>query len=127
MSDEDNVDSTREIDPELGEEQMYKATKWHKVRPWRSSRLAGHQPQYSRFIGDAGILLQDICFLSSIDMQDGEIPPSHVTKYVNRSAYVSHDNTVENIHPYALFSKVQIHKSTNHTCKDIIRLPEEEN
>ena len=126
VSDENNVDTTGEIYPESDDEQMNIAPKPHKARPRRSNRLAGRHPQYSGLICDEHILLQDIWFLSSINMQDGDFNPSHATNYLIRSAYVSEDNMVENIHPYALSAKVQTHKSDNPTYKDILRLPEEE-
>ena len=77
-------------------------------------------------ICDEHILLQDICFLSSIDKQDGDFTPSYATTYLNRSAYVSVDNMVENTHPYALSTKVQTHNFDSLTYKDILRLLEEE-
>ena len=41
-------------------------------------------------------------------------------------SYVTSDGTIEGIHSYAFFAKVQTHNSDNPTYKDILRLPEKE-
>ena len=51
---------------------------------------------------------------------------SSAVDYLNKHSYVTSDETIEDIHPYAFSAKVQTHNSDNPTYKDILRLPEEE-
>ena len=76
---EDNEDITGAMHSELEEEKIDIILTPHKARPRRSGRVAGRQPQYSGLICDEDMLLQDICFLYSIDMQDNDrnFSPSH--------------------------------------------------
>ena len=64
VSEEDNNTTTTEAMELISEEGQADIT------PRRSNRIAGHQPQYSGLICDEDILLQEICFFSSIDMQE---------------------------------------------------------
>ena len=59
-------------------------------------------------IFDEDMILQDICFLSSVDIQDDNINFSHsyATKFLNISAYVLDDATVGYTHPYRLSDKI---------------------
>ena len=104
VSEEDNKTSTESMDPEPEEGQIDITPRQHITSPRRSN----HQPQYYGLICDEDILLQDVCVLSSIDIQNNspEFSPSYTTKYLNRSAYVSVDNTIEYTHPYVFSATV---------------------
>ena len=70
MSEEENEEITGAIDPESEGKNIEIISTPHKARPRRFGRLARSQPQCSGLICDDDMLLQEICFLSSVDMQD---------------------------------------------------------
>ena len=74
----------------------------------------------------SNIVQRHECFLSSVGLNESTCTSSTATRYLVKNIYVTEDGTRENVYPYALSAKVQVHNSNTPTYKDILRLPEEE-
>ena len=82
----------------------------------RSRRVAGQVLQYAGLYcnmeGDKYMLDEDVfnivhcdeCFLSSVNLSTTGSSPS--TRYLDRSSYLSEDDTIEETNPYAFSAKV---------------------
>ena len=134
------VDTTSEetvpVSDSESEEDSNPIPKLRNHTPRRSNTLARKTPRYSClfFCKEGGcftsavseLFQRDCCFLSSVNLDNKATHRCPETRYLDKYAYLSMDNIVEDIHLYALSTKVQIHNADNPTYKNILCLPEED-
>ena len=74
----------------------------------------------------SNVAQRDQYFLFYVDSSEATCNSSSATRYLDKNTYLTTDDTIEYVHPYAFFSKVKKYDPYTPTYKDILRLPEEE-
>ena len=76
---------------------------------------------YKGKLGVKSKLEIDSAFIVTMDDIHSKFSFSSVYNHYTRTAYLTADGTLEDIHPFAFIFKVQTHEQDNPTYKDILK------
>ena len=72
------------------------------------------------------LLMTNDLFFSTTDDTGDDFKPSPTSRTIKKMAYLSSDETRDDIHPCAYTVKMQTHRNNTPTCKDILQRSSEE-